>query len=74
MGSPQLIFQHPTLIGSTSKREFEVRANKANLVEFSAPVEGYGVILSTATWEAWYDTGDTSAMVVRTKNALSALV
>jgi len=73
VGSPKLVFAHPTTIGSTSKREFELRSNQANLVEYSNPVEGYGVILSTATWEAFFDATDASALVARFRNTESAL-
>jgi len=72
-GSPQLIFQNPTTIGSTSKREFELRSNKSQLVEMSAPVAGYGVILSTAVWEAYNDTGDATALLARFRNTEAAL-
>jgi hypothetical protein len=72
-GSPQFIFQHPTTIGAASKREFELRSNKAQLVEMSAPVSNYGILLSTATWEAYQDTGDASALVARFRNTEVAL-
>lgn len=69
VGSPQLVFQHPTTIGSAVKREFELRSNQANLVEFTDPVEGYGVLISTATWESWFDPTDASALVARIRNS-----
>lgn len=73
-GSPKLVFQHPTLIDGTNKREFEMRSNRANLVEFTDPVEGYGVLISTATWEAFYDdASDLSALVARFRNNYPAL-
>jgi hypothetical protein len=73
-GSPQFLFRHATDLGGTNFREFELRSNKANLVEFSAPIEGYGIILSTATWEAFYDDAtDLSALVARTRNCMVAL-
>jgi len=73
VGSPKLIFEHPTDLGAGFKRQFELRSEKANLVEFTNPIEGYGVLVSTATWEAWYDTTDASALYCRIKNNLAAL-
>jgi hypothetical protein len=72
-GSPRLVFQDSTVIGATSKREFELRSNRANLVNFSDPVEGYGVLISTATWEAFHDDTDVSALVARFRNTEAAL-
>lgn len=73
VGSPQLVFQHPTTIGVSSKREFELRSNKAQLVEMSAPVSDYGIVLSTATWEAFFDVTDSSALLARFRNTEAAL-
>lgn len=72
-GSPRLLFQHPATIGVSSKREFEIRSNKANLLGWSAPIESYGIILSTATWQAFNDPTDASALVARFRNTESAL-
>lgn len=72
-GSPQFVFQHPTTIGTTKKREFEVRSGSAQLVEWSAPVEGYGIIIATATWEAFYDPTDLTALYIRIQNLDAAL-
>lgn len=72
-GSPQLVFRHPTDLGGGFFREFELRSGSANLVEFSNPVEGFGIILSTATWEAWRDATDASALVGRFRNTQAAL-
>jgi hypothetical protein len=72
-GSPRLVFQDPTVIGGGSKREFEIRSNKANLVGFSIPIESYGIIISTATWEAFNDAGDASSLVARFRNTEAAL-
>ena len=46
-------------------REFEVRSGSANLSDFTSPVEGYGVLISTATWDAWYDATDLTSLFVR---------
>jgi hypothetical protein len=72
-GSPRLVFQDPTTIGVSSKREFEVRSGSAKLVGWSAPVEGYGIIISTATWRAFYDPTDLCALYCRFRNTESAL-
>jgi hypothetical protein len=72
-GSPRLVFQDPTTIGSTSKRELEIRSGSAQLVEWSAPIEAYGIILSTVTWRAFYDPTDTAALYVRLRNTEAAL-
>lgn len=74
VGSPRLLFRNTGEdFGSSYFREFELRANKANIVEFSAPVEGYGVLLSNVTWEAWYDSTQATALFARTRNMLTAI-
>lgn len=70
--SPRLVFQG-SLIVATNRYEFELRSNKAQYVEWSAPVEGYGIVTSTATLEAFYDSTDQSALVARIRNSLAAL-
>jgi len=72
-GSPRLLFQHPETIGIVSKREFEIRSLRANLVGYSPPVNDYGIIVSTATWESFYDAGDVGSLVVRVRNTEAAL-
>jgi hypothetical protein len=72
-GSPLIKFQHPTTIGAASKREFQIRSEKANLKEWSSPIEGYGVIIATSTWEAYQDATDASAVVVSFRNTEAAL-
>jgi hypothetical protein len=72
--SPRLIFQHPTAIDTTYYREFEMRSNKCNITEFSAPVEGYGVVLANVTLEAFNDPTDASGMLFRVRNQEAALV
>jgi hypothetical protein len=71
--TPQLIFQHPTTIGVSSKREFELRSNKAQVTDFGAPVQGYGVVISTITMEAYQDPTDVSALFARFRNTEAAL-
>lgn len=72
-GSPRLVFQDPTTIGVSSKREFEIRSEQARLKEYSDPVEGYGAIIATATWEAFQDPTDASAVVLRFRTTEPAL-
>jgi hypothetical protein len=76
IGSPRMVFQHPATIGSTSKREFEIRANQAYLDKVSQPVNGPGVIIATSTWVATFDGVDgseASPVVCRVRNTESAL-
>lgn len=71
-GSPQFVFQHPTTIGSTSKREFELRMGTATLDDYDDPVNGYGHVLQTARWIAAKDVTDASALVARFRNTETA--
>jgi hypothetical protein len=71
--SPKLIIQHPTTIGAASKREFEIRSNKCQIVGYSNPVAGPGVIIATVTYRAFHDTTDVSALLVRVRNTEAAL-
>lgn len=72
-GSPKLLFQHPTTIGAASKSEFEIRSNQANLEDISVPIEGFGVLLATLPWQAFYDGTDLSSLLVRVRNTDAAL-
>lgn len=72
-GTPRLVFQHPTTIGASSKRELEIRSEKAVLETYESPVESYGKIIATAVWQAYYDPTDLSAIVMRFRNTESAL-
>lgn len=72
-GSPKLLFRHPEALQSADFREFEIRCSNANMVEFGAPVEGFGIIMSTATWEGIFDPTDATALFARFRNALPAL-
>ena len=75
VASPVLLFKHPDVIGATTKtREFELHANQANIVEFSDPVDAYGVLVSTCTLEAFLDPiGDASSYAMRFTNTETAL-
>lgn len=72
-GSPRLVFQHPTIIGAASHSEFEIRSNQANLEDLSVPVDGFGVMISTLTWQGFYDGTDLASLVVRARNTDAAL-
>lgn len=81
--SPRLIFQDPVAIDTDYYREFEMRSNKTQITEFSAPVEGYGVVTATVVLDAFYDPstggttgitpGDSSGMLFRVRNQEAAL-
>ena len=73
VGSPKLVFQHPEIITGAFRREFELRSNKANLVDYSHPIEGYGIVISTLVWEAWFDTVDATALYARLRTNESAI-
>lgn len=66
--SPRFIFKHPTTIGSGSVREFEIRAGSASFVEWSAPVESYGIVTSTMTLDSFFDPTDATTILVRVRN------
>lgn len=68
--SPRLVFQHPSPLPTDTDyyREFEMRSGATNHVEFSAPVEGYGIILATTVLEAFYGAADTSGMLFRVRS------
>jgi hypothetical protein len=72
-GSPRIQYQHPTTIGSTSKREFELRSGEAKLLSVSPPQPGPGVVICTSTWKASYDATDTCALLARFRNTQNAL-
>jgi hypothetical protein len=74
IGSPKLVFQHPTTIGSSSKREFEIRMEKAYLeADPTPPVDGPGVLIAKSTWCALFDATDASPVVCRVRNTEAAL-
>lgn len=74
VGSPRLVFAHTTTIGAASKREFELRSNQATILEWGAPVEGFGVVLSTVQFEAFFDATDATALLARFRNTEAAIV
>jgi hypothetical protein len=56
-------------VNFNTNRELEIRMNSANLVDMSAPIDRWGRLMSTATWEGFYDSVDTAAMVVRIRGS-----
>lgn len=72
--SARLFFRHAfDMTGGPHYRELEMFSNNANIVEWSAPIEGFGAVLSTATIEGQHHVGDNSAFVLRTRNGRPAL-
>lgn len=68
-GSPTVTFQHPTIIGATTTvRSMSFKSGTAYLTDMSPPVDGYGVLLSTATWEAVKDATIGSALYLERIN------
>jgi len=77
VGSPKLIFQHPATIGSTSKREFEIRMNQAFLEEDpTPPLDGPGVLIANSTWVGFFDGVDgteATPVAIRVRSTDAAL-
>lgn len=72
-GAAEVVFQHPTIITGAHHREFGFRVRTGNPVDWSAPITGYGIIKSTATFEGTYDATDLSAFRLYTKNGQAVL-
>jgi hypothetical protein len=68
VASPQLVFRGPALIGATKYHEFELRSNKAQWSAYSNPVSGYGIVTAQHEAQAFYDTGDATALLGRLQN------
>jgi len=66
VGDPELTFT----TGATAI--LNIVSNSANLVEYSNPVENYGIILAQATWEAWYNSSDLTSLMLTTTNSQAA--
>lgn len=58
----------------TGHVEFEISMGTATVSDFSTPVEGYGVLLSSVTWDATYDNSTSTAVQFKMRNTKSALV
>lgn len=72
-GTPQLIFKHPTTIGVSSVREFEIRQSNATPKSISVPIPGPGKLISTFVWKGNYDPTDAGAAVIRVRSTEAAL-
>lgn len=73
VGSPRVMFQHPTTIGAASKREIELQMNNATYRELSPPVEGYGVIICNTVMQGDFDPVNATALFLRVRNTEPAL-
>ena len=60
-------------ISFTTNRELELRMGSANLVDYPSPIDRWGRLMTTATWEGRYDTADASALFARIRNTEVAL-
>jgi hypothetical protein len=61
-------------VTATGNKELEIRSGTCYQVEDpTPPVEGFGKLSMTTSWEASYDSGDSSSMLVRMRNAEAAL-
>jgi hypothetical protein len=72
-GGLKFLWQHPTTIGSTSKREFEIIALSPVAGGFDVAMDGPGVIVQNFAWALAYDTTDTSCMTIRKRTLHAAL-
>lgn len=72
-GALKFIFQRPETIGTSHKRELEIRSGTAQLLEYAPPVRAYGIIIATSSWEAVQDPTDGSSTVIRVRSTESAL-
>lgn len=67
--NPRIVFRIPgTLIGVQSNREFEIHMDSTQPGEWSTPIEGYGVLLSTMTLNAFNTPADQTAIAFRVRN------
>jgi hypothetical protein len=69
----RLFFQHPTTIGTVSKRELQIDVNSPTAAEFSTAVPGFGVITQRGSFRAAYNTSDASLIVIRNRNTEVAM-
>lgn len=49
----------------TTARELEIRMGSANLIDMSVPIDSWGRLMSTVTWEGYYDATDLGAILLR---------
>lgn len=72
LGSPKLVWRHPTKIGATNaaNREFELRMNNAFIPEGypRQEIAGYGEIDQVIMWEGLKDDADATCIAARIRN------
>jgi hypothetical protein len=75
--APNVIFQGGFCSGSVNdKFELEIRMQQAKFIGYTNPVEGYGVLTSTAQFQAYNDpvtNSDLSSLYIRIQNNDTAL-
>lgn len=49
----------------TTSRELEIRMGTANLTDMTLPIDNWGRLMSTVTWEGYYDATDLGAILLR---------
>jgi hypothetical protein len=54
-------------------RTFDIESRATQITEFSAPVEGYGVVMSTVTYEAFYSAAILSTVKIILVNTVGTL-
>lgn len=73
-GPLKVLFQHPTVIGSTTaKREFEIVASSPTPAEYSTEIPGFGVVTQRVNYKLAYNTTDLSHAIVRVQNLDTAM-
>jgi len=72
VGSLDVLFRHPTDLGSGKKRELRLRSTNAKC-EYSPPVSGYGVIVASSIWKAYYHATIGGSLRIDVKSTEAAL-
>lgn len=66
-------FQHPTTIGSSSKRELQLTMSSPCSADYGVAVQGAGMWIQKASYGLAYNTSDASALKVRARSLTAAL-
>lgn len=69
----KLYFQHPTTIGTVSKRELQIDVSSPTAADFGTAVPGFGVITQRGSFRAAYNTTDASLAIIRIRNTEVAM-
>lgn len=69
----KLFFQHPTTIGTVSKRELQIDVTSPTAAEFGTAVAGFGVITQRGGFRAQYSATDASLAVIRVRSTEAAM-